>query len=199
MYGRLATIYYGIGSFVLFTAFFVMQPSNVPEVASLQENIQHNFTIAFWQTVGDQPMFDDVLLVYESVSQFYAMSADSVIAMMQQPEVDQDLAYIYGSVFNQLMAIFENPSPPASPVVAGIQTEAHLAESFMSEPAVYNIIPTQASASPGAVSGIRQTEPVNLDVPWVTIKDNFTGQLYCLAVYNGEVNKYMGPCKYDYH
>jgi len=42
--------------------------------------------------------------------------------------------------------------------------------------------------------------PVNdSDRPWVTLKDNLTGQKYCVAIYNNEVNKYLGECKYDYY
>ncbi len=56
------------------------------------------------------------------------------------------------------------------------------------------------SDSPPAVAGvsIAAEEPVNSSQPWVTLKDNLTGQLYCVAIYNNEVNKYLGECQRDY-
>jgi hypothetical protein len=32
---------------------------------------------------------------------------------------------------------------------------------------------------------------------WSTLTDNITGQQYCIALFNGEVSKYAGECKYD--
>ncbi len=43
-------------------------------------------------------------------------------------------------------------------------------------------------------------QPVNdMSRPWVTLQDNMTGQTYCVAIYNNEVNKYLGECKRDYY
>ncbi|HEV8601698.1 MAG TPA: hypothetical protein VGQ87_03855 [Patescibacteria group bacterium] len=54
----------------------------------------------------------------------------------------------------------------------------------------------------GLVAGtwlFEKEQPVNSQAqPWVTVQDNMTGQLFCLAIYDGEVNKYSGPCRYDY-
>ena len=76
----------------------------------------------------------------------------------------------------------------------------------MSEEPLYNIVPYRTIVKTiGTVAGASidlraMTDPVNSqNQPWVTMRDALTGQYYCLAVYNGEVNKYLGPCKFDYH
>jgi len=75
--------------------------------------------------------------------------------------------------------------------------EKAASSSFGQEP-----IAQSGNVNEGLVAGASLSEkeqPVNNQAqPWVTMQDNMTGQLYCLAIYDGEVNKYLGPCKYDY-
>ncbi len=202
MHGKAATIFYSLASFVMFTALFAMQNSSIPEVSMLQQKIQNDFVVAWQQTVGDQPMFEDFGLVFDSVSEFYQQSAVAGIALVQDQASDRDLVFIYTRAYEQVLMTF-HPAP-ALPVAA--VTPEMIPTNFMTEPSIGNIVPEiapaqlaqEAPAEAGMVSGISQGA-VNEVMPWVTMRDNLTGQLYCVALYNGELNKYLGTCRYDYH
>ncbi len=192
MHGKAATIFYSLASFVMFTALFAMQNSAIPEVAALQDNIQHQFSVALVQTIGDGPVFDDLALVFDSISEFYQESAAASLALVQDEASDRDLVFIYTRAYEQVLLAFH--PPPAMPV--GAATTEITADNFMTEPAISNIIP-ETTPEVGVVSGL-SNEAVNEVMPWVTMRDNLTGQLYCVALYNGELNKYLGACRYDY-
>ncbi len=194
MHGKAATIFYSLASFVMFMALFVMQNSAIPEVAVLQDTIQHEFSVAFIQTIGDGPMFEDVALVFDSITEFYRQSAEASVALIQDEASDRDLAFIYGQAYHQVVLAF-HPAPAVPVTAAGPEV---IADNFMTEPAISNILPAAEELPVGAIAGI-STEPVNTQMPWVTMKDNLTGQIYCVALYNGELNKYLGACRYDYH
>lgn len=176
-------LYYTLAGFLLLTALFVLHPSQRPEFATLQNQMISQFLVAGQQTLGDQPYFEDLALIFDAVHEFYDQAGIASIALFEHGAADRDLAVIFRQTYRTLAGSFSKSSNPTV--------------TFMSEPPIYNIIP--ASTLSGIVSGA--IEPaVNDQTPWVTIKDNFTGQLYCLAMYNGNVNKYLGPCKKDeYH
>jgi hypothetical protein len=193
MSSRANTIFYTLSAFVLLTAVFVMTPSRVPEVSLLQTEIKTQFITAFQQTMGDQPYFDDVILVFDGVSAFYEEAATSAIALFEDREADAELAYIFQTTYKTLVATLGSyVSEEASANVAVSEPETPVTESGL----YINPVPLRYEA---AVSGsFVDNSPVNLEKPWVTIQDNYTSQLYCLAIYNGEVNKYLGPCQDDY-
>jgi len=163
-------------------------------VGLLQNEMKTEFAQAFRQTMGDQPYFPEVAQVFEGVSSFYSEAAEASIALFEDKEADAELAYIFGTTYHNLLSTLSSylPSGPNTNLaqILPIETlpEADLA---ITEP---------SEDYQGAVSGaVLDVLPVNLERPWVTIQDNSTGQLYCLAIYNGEVNKYLGQCKNDYH
>lgn len=194
MSSRANTLFYALSAFVLMTAVFVMQPSSVPEVTMLQTEIKTQFVTAFQQTIGDQPFFDDVILVFEGVSAFYEEAATSTIALLEDREADADLVNLYAATYEKLVATlgsyvsnqFGSALASVEPAVA--DEEAGL--NISSSPVLY--------FKPAVSGSFVDNSPVNLEKPWVTIQDNYTSQLYCLAIYNGEVNKYLGPCQDDY-
>jgi hypothetical protein len=153
-------------------------------------------------------------MFYESIASFYDQSATITTAMFYEPDMNADIAYVYGHVYKSLVsAINPNYANPKAVAYSEVQLPA-VTPTFMTQEPLYNLVPYKevvktigeadvAAAQTGAVSGAVTSldQPVNSsNTPWVTIKDNSTGQLYCLAVYNGTVNQYIGPCKYDeYH
>jgi len=191
---RATSLFYALSGFVLFTALFVMKPSGAPEVAALQNEMKIEFAQAFRQTVGDQPYFSETRLVFEGVSEFYNEAAGASIALFEDRETDAELAYIFTATYHNLLSTLSSylSGAPNSGLVQVVPAEP--------VPQVDLAVIEPAGDYSGAVSGaVLDTLPVNLEKPWVTIQDNSTGQLYCLAIYNGEVNKYLGPCKNDYH
>jgi hypothetical protein len=195
-------IFYGLSGFLLMTALFVIQPSQVSEVSLLQNEMVQDFSTALHQTIGDQPFFSDVGTVIDGVAAFYDESASATIALFEPQDRDQDIVYVYKTVFNIFAEVFTTPHGE----VAGVETVNISLDKFMTEPAILNIIPgdhvtrnNEHVTEEIAGMSTQYSTPVNTDQPWVTLRDNFTGQTYCIALYNGEVNKYLGPCKYDYH
>lgn len=183
------------------TAFFVISPSKDPEVASLQNDIKHQFGIAWQQTLGDAAYFDTLGQIYEGVTAFYDQSSQAYISLISQPDSDQALYYVFHSTYEEFARIFSKE--PKALATENIDLNLSLPGKFMTEQALNNIVPetiepVKVSAGLVAGAGVESAEPVNQTNSWVTLRDNFTGQLYCLAIYNGEINKYLGACKNDY-
>lgn len=171
-----------------------MKPSGVEEVGMLQDEMQTQFAIAFQQTMGDQPYFSEALLVIEGVSDFYNQAAVSSIALFEDKQADAELAYVFGATYNKLVSVV------SSYVKSGSIVNIAQKEPLPAPPVADLVVTEPVRDYYGAVSGaLLDVSPVNLEKPWVNIQDNFTGQLYCLAIYNGEVNKYLGSCKDNYH
>ncbi len=209
MYQKAESIYYGLATFVLGTALFVMQPSNLPDVAAWQQTVKQQIGTAIVQTFGDGPWFQEVGFIYDSTSAFYQKAASVTITMFDDPEANEDIAFVYTQVY-KIFANALNTSTNHGFAYNDVQLPA-IGPDFMTQEPIYNIVPYKEVVTTiddkltalGSVAGesVSIDKPVNsISMPWVTIRDNSTGQLYCLAVYNGTVNQYLGPCKYDgYH
>ncbi|OGE88064.1 MAG: hypothetical protein A3J07_01700 [Candidatus Doudnabacteria bacterium RIFCSPLOWO2_02_FULL_49_13] len=183
-------LFYGLAGFILLTALFVLQPTNRTELAALQDEMTGRLSVAWQQTMGDGPYFDNLILVFDSINEFYGQAGNASLALLEHGVGDRDLAVIGRNFYHEL-AFSLSHLADSGQILAAIPSGIE----FMSEPPIYNIVPVAANS--GAVAGAL-VEPVNGDLPWVTMRDNLTGQLYCIAIYNSEVNKYLGPCKYDY-
>ena len=200
MYHKAETMYYTLATFVVGATFFVVQPANSPEMSQWQDGMKLQFTNAWVQTLGDQPWFTEFALIYEGVSGFYEHATDATIALINQPEADEDVIYVFNQVYN----IFANAINSNSDTIAYSELPLPpITDEFMTEEPLYNIVPYRMvvkTIEDGTVAGVSlDNSVVNDNQPWVTIKDNLTNQLYCLAIYNGTVNKYLGSCKYDYY
>lgn len=191
MYYRAEQTFYILASFVLFTAVFVMAPSVQPETMALQDNIKTQFSRAFVQTIGDQPFLSEIGFIYDGVQNFYAQAAESTLALIKHEEADRDLALLFQGIFSEFKdaALAYMPRPQA--VVTQLDP---MLDTVIDE------VP-RLTAPAGMVSGQTVDVPpiANMHRAWVTIQDNMTGQLYCLAIYNGEVNKYIGECVDEYY
>ena len=179
MYSKALKLFYVLSIFVLGTVLFVMTHSTYHATRSMQEQ----FSIAWQQTWGDQPYFTEIADVFDGVAEFYDQAGDATISLLSSPEADQDVIHVFSKVYDGLAQIFGKNSEQVALDPA----------KFMSEQPIYNIVPAVAGASVD-ISGV---DPVNLHNPWFTARDAMTGQIYCTAIYNGEVNKYLGSCKSD--
>lgn len=174
-------IFYALAIFVFGTGLFLFQPSNVPEVSMLQSQVKLQLNQAWQPIIGDQPYFDDLTFIYDSINAFYDQATSAMITLLEPQSSDQDIAFMFGQTYH---------------LIANSASIADKNDKFMIEPPIYNIAPVVA----GSVSGIVTESPANKNNSWITIQDNFTGQLYCVAIYNSEINKYLGACQRDgYH
>ncbi|HTL39586.1 MAG TPA: hypothetical protein VL306_02130 [Methylomirabilota bacterium] len=181
---------------------FIFFPNSSANVLSFQHQAQTSLSIAWQQTIGDQPYFAEVGDVIDGVASFYDQATNATIAMLSMPEADQDLAAVFSKTYQLLAHSLDKPNT----AVALNENMVNPAD-FMTQEPVFNIIldKTQNVSAKPEVSGEEITvfhnssEVVNLENPWFTAMDAMTGQKYCMAIYNGEVNKYLGECKNDYH
>jgi hypothetical protein len=205
MYHKALSIYYGLAIFVIGAGFFVMQPTNSPEMVMWQSDIKHQVFTAWKQTIGDEPWFEDVALVYNGVTNFYEAASDETIAVLDQPELNEDLVFVFAKVYSAFADAFEGEGNSDSIAYSDLPLPA-VTQNFMSEEPIYNIVPyrtvvtTVDEGNEGRVAGtmVDVSIPANSISPWITVQDNYTGQLYCLAIYNATINKYLGPCKNEY-
>src|SRR5258708_25579803 len=98
MYRSALSIYYGLAIFVVGAGFFVMQPTDIPEMKAWQDGVKLQFATAFTQTVGYQPWISDYALIYYSVNNFYKQASNPTIAILTPHESDQDLIYVFHEV-----------------------------------------------------------------------------------------------------
>ena len=183
-------IYYSLSIFALGAGLFILQPSRSAEVTAWQNSIKLQFSVSEQQTMGDFNFVSDVGFIYDSVWSFYDQSASVLISLLSQPETDQDVLYVFGSVYNTFAQAFV--APASNSVYTAIQTQ--IPPNFMQEEPLYNIVPNNHES----ISGALIYKPDSANHSWVTIQDGLTGQVYCVASYNGEISKYLGECKNDY-
>ncbi|MBX4191843.1 MAG: hypothetical protein KW804_03525 [Candidatus Doudnabacteria bacterium] len=205
MYHKALSIYYGLSIFVLGAGFLVLHPSSTPEMTIWQNDIKHQVVTAWKQTIGDQPWFEEVGLIYDGVNNFYTLASDETIAVLDQEELNSDVVMVFEKVYTTFANSFRGKNNTDSTAIAykDLPLPA-MPDNFMTEEPIYNIVPYRTvvkTVETGAVAGaeVDLTSPVNIGRAWVTIQDNYTGQLYCLAIYNNEINKYLGPCKNEYY
>ncbi len=194
---RTHKIFYTLSAFVLMMAFFLLQPSKNPEVAQLQSQMGQQFSVAWQQTIGDQPYFEEFAVIFDGVKSFYEQSATAVVALMEDKAMDRDLAFVFKTAYQDFGQIITGQRGWQPTQVAEAKQAASLG---LVTPTPWVSLPQATISQSGSVAGaVLDNSPVNIEKPWVTMKDNLTGQLYCVALYNGELNKYMGPCANDYH
>jgi hypothetical protein len=178
-------------------AFFLLSPSKNKDVAALQSEMGREFSVAWQQTIGDQPYFEEFAVIFDGVRDFYEESATAMVALIEDKEMDRDLAFVFKTAYQDFGQIITGQRGWQPTHVA----EAKQAPSMglITPTAWVNLPPATISESGFVAGAVLDNSPVNIEKPWVTLKDNLTGQLYCVAFYNGELNKYLGPCANDYH
>ncbi|OGE73699.1 MAG: hypothetical protein A3I07_02000 [Candidatus Doudnabacteria bacterium RIFCSPLOWO2_02_FULL_42_9] len=187
MYAQAKPIYYGLAAIVVSTAFFLFVPLSNPEVASVQQDMVQRLDIGWQQTIGDRAWFEEVFFIYDTVQNFYTQSADATIAFLEDSEADADIYFVWGSVYQIFADVFDQSD---SNLAHGPLPSAETVPNFMTEEPLYNLIPyrevvktIETPVVAGSATGA-----------WRTIIDGVTGQSYCLAIFNGEVNQYVGTC-----
>ena len=200
--------FYFLSSLALMAALFVLQPNGNNQVADFQSQIGKEFQIASIQVFGDQPVLTDVRTIISGVNDFYQQSADAMLALLTPTAQEGDLNQIVAQTYHNFRLAFEIK---ATPQVAGtftvrqnqepVTTEEPetVPDNFMQEPPINNLIPDgivpNVSFNSENYSG---SLPQVSTASWTNMRDSVTGQVYCVAIFNAEVNRYLGPCKNDY-
>lgn len=200
-YYKAKQLFYATSSLVITIGLFLVLPFGFGQVGEFKADVNNQFTTALQQTMGDQPFIvDDLGLVWSSINNFYDQSADATLALLEPGSSEDDLVRVVRNVYTTFTTIASEFEQARIERVAGEEVINQITnnryqnlENFMAGEPLYNIVPDGAIAGEYIVAG----EPLNTDNPWVTMQDNITGQLYCVAIFNNEVNKYLGPCKYD--
>lgn len=191
----------------MLAAFFVIHPSNLTEVSSLQTEMKDRFAIALEQSLGDASFFEPFEQTISGIQSFFNESTNTAIALISQPDTDADLAFVFSKAYSDVSAAFGVKTGIFEVSKVSLDIPFHRPANFMSEDPLFNILPANPAKNQVAKSLVQPIvagnfmmnfQPANKEGQWVTLQDNFTDQIYCVAIYNGEVNKYLGPCKYDY-
>lgn len=189
MYSKAQPIYFGLATIVASAALFAFIPFANPKVAAVQTEMMERFSIGWQQTFGDRPWFEEVSFIFDVTNNFYAQAAEATIAFLDDPETSADIYYVWGQVYYTFANTInlENHNALAQEELPTSQTIPN----FMEEEPLYNLVPyrevvktIETPVVAGANTGV-----------WSTITDAITGQAYCLAVFNGEVNQYLGTCE----
>ncbi len=221
MYKRVEQTFYILASFVLLATMFAIRPAGSEETLQFQSTLQAE-VVSVWTDVtqGLSPL-GDLEFVWNGVNEFYSQAADQTMLVLTPTPTPPQVAI----TIDQFVAAFDF-SPIEANILSLVQTiqaqpieEVYAINSFadfgeghdfyqMEYDASISLEVTEVST--GIVAGEvieldtasfdaqSLSAPVNgADQPWVTLTDSQTGQKYCVAVYNDEVNKYLGECKYD--
>ena len=204
MYEFAEKIFYSLSMLVLGAALFIMSPSQNSTVADFQNEVSFQFQTATIQVFGDQPVFDDTKFVIESIYNFYDQSADAALALLQPTPAEADLNNVVAAVYQDFQVALSSSQAR----VAGVETsQVEQPANFMQEEPIYNLLPeqlishqpAQADIPVASTDAAEYETAINQNNPWANLRDNTTGQIYCVAVFNSQVSQYLGPCKNEYH
>jgi hypothetical protein len=216
MYFKVEQFFYFSAGIFLFLILFLLQPSPVAETSKLQDQVQKEFTAVFSDLVRQSEPLADLGLIFNGVDQFYFQSSQELMALLEVQDNPVQVEMLIDHVAFATAELFDftgsinNNYPIAITAAPILRSEFNASEiayfdtsiTVEPSPSVSTEPTADLVSQPPQVAGssTHWSEPVNNAVkPWVTLRDNVTGRDYCVSIYNNEVNKYPGECKYDYY
>ena len=186
-------LYFSLLGGVLLPTFFLMNSYDNPDLAFYTEPVMEQIEQAVQMALGDESLLAEFKEVYDGVAAFYNVSADTTLAALDyEAPVDHyainlDIAYDYYR-YDKL-----------SGSVLGTSWEEETVQLVLAEDIIFEDpeIADDVHPSYGTIEYDELNALNSEELPWVTIKDNVTGDYYCVAVFAGEINQYDGKCKYD--
>ncbi|MGE5392615.1 MAG: hypothetical protein ACM3NH_02630 [Candidatus Saccharibacteria bacterium] len=210
MYRRAEQIFYASAIAILMAALFVIHPGRSMAVADLQDRMFSDAGLAVVQLIGDEPLFEGVSDLWAGVTGFYGEAADSMLALLAPTESEYRLASSVREGVGSMreFALAYRTASGSSGISNDLPETIASNIEPIGEP-LYNIVPDKNAGSIAwdmpkkspepKVAGVAIVKPVPAGQSWVTIEDAITRQKDCLAVYNGEVNIYLGECHYEFN
>jgi hypothetical protein len=216
MYKKVEQFFYFMSAGFLLLIMFALHPSNVKATSDFQDKVVGEVSIVWNDLMDGYRPWEEVAFIWNGVSTFFDESANQTIALLQPTEMPNEVRYAIDHVAFATAELFDFRAPiENAPVNVAVTTISHpsarevvlsfeeLYEEMMQleEELMFDEQSAILETKP-QVAGVETSfsEPVNSkERPWVTLTDNITGQEYCVSIYNSEVNKYLGECKYDYY
>ncbi|MBX4188329.1 MAG: hypothetical protein KW793_04325 [Candidatus Doudnabacteria bacterium] len=191
-------------SMLLMAVFFVVQPSDKEEMKAFQTQLKEEFSIASAEILQGESFVEPFAFVWSSISNFYDVSANEALALLQPDSAFNDLAMMFNKEYQanlKIAAVPVLPHPPTEDALINIvpvDENEFLLDPYFNEDLAYGIL------GEGVVAGEsidiyeddiieKPISPVP-PVVWRTINDSITGDPNCVAIFNGTVNAYPGPC-----
>jgi hypothetical protein len=218
MYFKVEQFFYYSAGIFLFLILFLVQPSQVAETGQLQEQVQKEFAAVFSDLVKKSEPLADLGLIFNGVDEFYIQSSQELMALLEIQDNPAQVEMLIDHVAFATAQLFDLTSPindnypvavSAAPLVRTELSQLVPDISYFDASSYVTVEPTPSIPTEQAdlktqpeVAGSSTdwSEPANnATKPWVTLRDNVTGRDYCVSIYNDEVNKYQGECKYDYY
>lgn len=147
MHHKARNIFYGLAIFVLMNGLFVMggvgEVGEVREVRGFRQEVSSEFTKAFVQTIGDQPVLDELELVWRGISDFYDQSTEAMVALLDPKGADDDVIAVGKKVYLSFAQAINNAKNAKSYAndANGRAAGEHINQNFMTEEPIYNIVP----------------------------------------------------------
>lgn len=181
---------------IMAAAFFVLKPSDSDEVKLFQANLKSDFAQSFASLIGDESFLEPFAFIWNTSEAFYQDTSNQALALLKPTDTMVEFTLRFNKQYqSDKIAAHSDISlsgymalDPLINIVPVSDAEKLLdpyfsEEGFESEGRV-------AGESIGA--GFEDKNPV-----WLTIPDSLNGEVYCLAIFDGVVNSYQGPCVFD--
>ena len=187
-------IYYTLSIALLGALLFIARPSSNPVAENLRNEISNQFNLAFLQVVQPQSVLEDVENVVLAVNEFYNQSAEATIALLNPIASNKVLELAVDRAYTGLTSVFlkyhslVKPTFASSGISSNFFFHSKSFERSENKDAFVN--------SPGLNKGFFYfgSENNTAQSNWTNLKDLVTGQIYCVAIFNSEINRYLGPC-----
>jgi hypothetical protein len=184
-------------SVLLLALLFIVSPTKDKDLLVFQQEIRSQFAQATVDVLGGIDYAEPFVLVWESVDAFYKESAAQTIALLEPTESVTEMVLMFSEEYL---------------IDKEIASTTLVLRPTIKEDAIFNIVPMSEAdllLDPyfhedlvymeeygGVVAGesISVSEEARPEADWKTITDSITGYPFCLAIFNGEVNSYPGPC-----
>jgi hypothetical protein len=225
MYHRVEQFFYVSAGIFLMMILFLLQSSPVVQTSEVQNEFKSEVKLVLNDLTQGLDPLREVKLVYGGITDFYGSAAGETIALLEPIPAPPQMQRMIDHVALATAQVFDFSKPANNLHIADTQSPFAISRYSDPAPAFANIVPpfeevfyefesfdeelgmiadehSQIAAERGRVAGksVVIDQPANsATTPWVTLKDNVTGQQYCVSIYNNEVNRYSGPCKYDYY
>jgi hypothetical protein len=185
-------------SIALMAVLFVMQPTDDKDMQAFKSEVQDMFVTAAHQVMGDQSVVEPFAFVWTVTQDFYGQSADQALALLKPDDSLVELALMFDGEYLLDKEMIQAPvitraaseEPVQLVALQHNETEDLLDPNFDEDLAYVEDFGGRVAGESITTGEPQPTQTAE----WVELHDSITGEAYCVAVFFGAINSYMGPC-----
>ncbi|MBI2356378.1 MAG: hypothetical protein HYV13_04210 [Candidatus Doudnabacteria bacterium] len=141
MHNKARQLFYALSMFLLMNALFVMQDNQISDnryqITEFKQEIRDAFSIAFLQTAGDKPLFEDLEIGLVGIVKFYEEAADEMLALLAPTKYEDGMSEVIASAWQTITINNNDNYDDDRGAVAGLLWEGE----YMTDEPLYNIHP----------------------------------------------------------